>query len=40
MGEFNAQSLDRAMKDFIIVNGSINLIKEILALKDRALTLI
>ena len=28
MGEFNAQPLDHAMKDFIKVNGSINLIKE------------
>ena len=27
MGDFNAQPLDSAMKDFIKVNGSINLIK-------------
>ena len=28
MGDFNAQRLDSAMKDFIKVNGLINLIKE------------
>ena len=39
MDDFNAQPLDTVMKDFLKVNGLINL-KKVPALKDRALTLI
>ena len=39
MDDFNAQPLDSVMKDFVKVNGLINL-KKVPALKDRALTLI
>ena len=39
-GDFNAQPLDSAMKDFINVNGLINIIKENTCFKDRVLALI
>ena len=40
MGDFNVQPLDCVMKNFIKVDGWINLIKVTPGLKDRALVLI